>query len=197
MQRKWAIIVAAVLGLLAVFLTNVYFQQKEAGLRVKEVKKTQVLVAAKDISRGTTIDYDILAFKTVPVNFVQPGALSSREAAVGKTALTTIMAGEQILRTKLAIPGTGLTLAVKTPPGKRAFTIGLEATSAVGGMIRPGDHVDILAIFANPAITLTLFQDISVLAVGQEMVAEEIKRGKKAPSPTAREDVEISVFLLH
>lgn len=193
MQRKWAVIVAAVLGLLAVFLTNYYFQQREVGLRAKE---TRVLVAAKDISQGTTIDYDMLAFKVVPVNFVQPRALTSRESAVGKAALATIMAGEQILNTKLAAPGTGLTLAVKTPPGKRAFTIGLETTSAVGGMIRPGDHVDVLAIFTNPAVTLTLFQDLLVLAVGQEMVAEETakkRRGEKTPSPTARGTITLAL----
>ncbi len=193
MQRKWAIIVAAVLGLSAVFLTNIYFRQRETQVQVREAR---VLVAAKDISRGATIDYDILAFKTMPVDFIQPGALTSKESAVGKTALATLMAGEQILRTKLTTPGTGLTLAMKTPPGKRAVTIGLEAASAVGGMIRPADHVDVLAIFANPPITLTLFQDVLVLAVGHEMVPTEKKErtrlGREA-APTARGTITLAL----
>ena len=193
MQRKWAIIVAVALGLLAVFLTNVYIEQKEVKVRVKE---SRVLVAARDISKGTTIDYDMLAFKVVPINFIQPGALKSKESAAGKTALATIMAGEQILRTKLVTPGTGLTLAVKTPPGKRAATISLETASSVGGMVSPGDHVDVLAIFTMPAVTLTLFQDILVLAVGRQMVPEEAerkRRDEKAPSPTARGTVTLAL----
>jgi len=192
MERKWAIIIAAILGLLAVFLTNFYFQQKEARLQLQRGKEVQVLVAAKDISRGTTIEYDMLAFKLMPINFIQPGVLQSKESAVGKTALGTIMAGEQVLATKLATPGTGLTLAGKTPPGKRAFTVSLDAASTVGGMVRPGDHVDVLAVFIQPPVTLTLFQDILVLAVGEAMVAEQKERAgwrEKAPSSVAKGNI--------
>ncbi|MBN2097814.1 MAG: Flp pilus assembly protein CpaB [Candidatus Omnitrophica bacterium] len=170
MERKWAIAIGVVLGLLAVILTNFYFQQYRAKFRMQEAA---ILVAARDISEGALINYDMLALQNFPVKFIQPGALQSKEAAVGKTALATIMAGEQILSTKLALPGRGLTLAGKTPPGKRAFTVGLDASAAVGGLIKPGDHVDVLAIFTNPAVTVALFQDILVLAVGQEMVPAE------------------------
>ncbi len=192
MQKKWALIVAVVLGLLAVFLTNVYLEQKGAKPPVKEA---QVLIASKDISKGAAIEYDMLASKVIPVNFVQPGALTSRESAVGKTVLATIMAGEQILRTKLAT-GTSLTLAVKTPPGKRAVTISLESASSVGGMVSPADHVDVLAIFTTPAVTLTLFQDVLVLAVGQQMVPEEAerkRRDEKAPAPSAKGTVTLAL----
>lgn len=185
MERKWAIIVAAALGLLAVFLTNIYFREKEQRFRVEEAP---VLVAARDISKGAVIDYDMLAFKSMPVKFVQPGALGSKESAVGKTALVTIVAGEQVLATKLAHPRAGLTLAGKTPPGNRAVTIGLETSSAVGGMIRPGDHVDVLAIFTTPPLIITLFQNVLILAVDQQMVPEPEgrKRDERAPAPTAR-----------
>lgn len=176
MERKWAIVVAVVAGLLAVFLTNFYFQRWKARFRVEEAP---ILIAARDIARGSVIDYKMLALQATPVKFIQPGALSSRESAVGKTAITTIMAGEQILATKLARPGAGLSLAGKTPPGKRAVTVGLEAASAVGGMISPGDHVDVLAIFTNPAVIISLFQDILVLAVGQQMVPQVAGRARR------------------
>lgn len=171
--RKWAIVIAIILGLAAVILTNIYLEQSKEEAVVEEAR---ILIAARDISKGEVIDYDMLAFKTMPVTFIQPGALTSKERAVGKTATATIIAGEQILTTKLAAPETGLTLAAKTPPGKRAITIGLDAASAVGGMVGPGDHVDVLAIFSAPSITVTLFQDILVLAVGQRIVAEPEER---------------------
>jgi pilus assembly protein CpaB len=199
MQRKWALVIAIVLGFLAVFLTNTYFQQREAQLRIPEAKKTRVVVAAKDISKGATIGYEMLTFKEMPVNFIQPGALRAKESAVGKVALATIMAGEQILTTKLAHPGAGLTLAGKTPPGKRAFTVGLSTASAVGGMVRPGDHVDVLAIFSAPAVTLTLFQDVLVLAVGREMVPEEEEETRErrgagsATSSRAQESITLAL----
>lgn len=192
MERKWAIIIAVAMGLLAVVLVNVYLKRQRPPL----AEEAQVLVAAKDISKGAVIEYDMLAFKRMPVNFVQPGALGSKESAVGKTALATIMAGEQVLVTKLAARGTGLTLAGKTPPGKRAVTIGLEASSAVGGMISPGDHIDALAIFTNPAVTITLFQDILVLAVGKEMVPKETGkrgRGEETVSTTRKETITLAL----
>lgn len=185
LQRRWTVIVGVVLGILAVILTNIYLRQREQQWRTKQPKEVPVLVAARDISKGAVIDYDMLAFKPMPAKFIQPGAVQSRQSVVGKTALVTIMAGEQILSTKLAQPEKGLTLAGKTPPGKRAFTVGLEASSAVGGMIRPGDHVDVLAIFTAPALTVTLFQDILVLAVGREMVAEEEEKGRRSATTTA------------
>lgn len=196
-ERRLAIIVAAVLGVLAVLMTNIYFKQKEARLRPAPAGApgVQVLVAARDISRGATVDYDMLAFKAVPVNFVEPKVLQTKEAAVGKTAAVTISAGEQILPSKLTTPGKDLTLAVKTPPGKRAFTITLEETSAVGGMLSPGDHVDVLAIFTKPSITLTLFQDVLILAVGREMVPTKRKSSSgKEPITLALTPQEVQVL---
>ena len=196
MERKWIVVViAVVLGLLAAVFAHTLIQKERGKLRVKAAS---VLIAAQDISKGAVIDYDMLAFKPIPLNFIQPGAFTSQESAVGKTALVTIMAGEQILNTKLAAPGTGLTLAGKTPPGKRAFTIALDAASAVGGMARPGDHVDVLAIFANtnPPLTLTLFQDVLILAVGQEMVSAEegrARRAKEAVTTVRRETITLAL----
>ncbi len=193
MQKKWPLIAGVSLGLLAVFLVNLYIQQLEAKLRIKSTREVQVLVAAKDIAKGSTIDYDVLGFKVVPVNFVEPGALNAKESAVGKTALLTIKAGEQILSSKLVAPEKGLTLAGKTPPGKRAFTIDLDAISSVAGMVRPGDHVDVLAIFTTPAVTLTLFQDILVLAVGQEMVPELEERRGRSERSSAKSSITLAL----
>jgi pilus assembly protein CpaB len=191
MSRKVAIIIAILMGGLAVFLTQVYFKQKEAAFQVEE---TRVVVAARDITKGSTIDHNMLTYKMMPTNFIQPGALKMRELAVGKTAVVTIMAGEQILANKLATPGKGLTLAGKTPPGKRAATIALDLTSTVGGMVRPGDHVDILASFSNPSVILTLFQDVLILAVGQEMIASAGEKGRQArPVSSRRETITLAL----
>lgn len=191
MNRKIAIIIAIVLGLGAVVLTNIYFQQKEALLQVDE---TRVVIAVRDIPRGSVIAHNMLGFKSFPLNYIQPGALKSPDLAVGKVAEANIMVGEQMLVSKLATPETGLTLASRTPAGKRAATITLDSTATVGGMIKPGDHVDILASFANPGIILTLFQDIMILAVGQNMVASPGKRPtQRAAAPSRREAITLAL----
>ncbi len=72
--------------------------------------------------------------------------------------------------------------SVMTPPGKRAITIKMPSLSAVGGLIKSGDRVDIIAKLRVPdqgddpkaeakEITTVLFQDIQVLAVGTQFVS--------------------------
>lgn len=69
----------------------------------------------------------------------------------------------------------------KTPSGKRAITIMIDSLSAVGGLLNPGDFVDIIAQLDIPreidpenkeakenveTVTTVLFQNVQVLAVG-------------------------------
>jgi len=65
--------------------------------------------------------------------------------------------------------------AVKTPKGKRAFTIKISSIDAVGGLLNAGDFVDIIAHLSIPneldskekpeQLTSVLFQNVQVLAV--------------------------------
>jgi pilus assembly protein CpaB len=67
--------------------------------------------------------------------------------------------------------------SLRTPPGKRALTVNIKSLSAVGGLINPGDFVDVIAQLTIPdesdekkkkteKVTTVLFQNIQVLAVG-------------------------------
>ena len=62
--------------------------------------------------------------------------------------------------------------SVITPPGKRAVTININTLAAVGGLINPGDFVDVIAQLRMPSdegpeeVTTVLFQNIQVLAIG-------------------------------
>ncbi len=73
-------------------------------------------------------------------------------------------------------------LALKTPPGKRAVTISIQSLAAVGGLLNPGDFVDVIARLAMPdgtvndkgvknkkRVTTVLFQGLEVLAVNTNL----------------------------
>lgn len=73
-------------------------------------------------------------------------------------------------------------LALKMPAGKRAYTIMLDSLNAVGGLINPGDYVDVMADLQIPedlddkeaekkTVTTVLFQRIQVMAVGPFLTA--------------------------
>jgi Flp pilus assembly protein CpaB len=67
-------------------------------------------------------------------------------------------------------------LALRTPPGKRALTVQIDSLGAVGGLINPGDSVDVIAHLSIPAknqkgedkketVTAMIFQNLKVLAI--------------------------------
>ncbi len=65
--------------------------------------------------------------------------------------------------------------SLKTPPGKRAMTILIDSLSAVGGLINPGDFVDVIGELEakeqaegdKPTkITSVIMQNVQVLAIG-------------------------------
>jgi len=70
-------------------------------------------------------------------------------------------------------------LALRTPAGRRAYTVLIDSLSAVGGMVNPGDYVDILAHMNIPSptsgeadkISSMVFQNIQILAVGTNLQA--------------------------
>ena len=95
--------------------------------------------------------------------------------------------------------------SLRTPPGKRAITIMINSLSAVGGLVNPGDFVDIIAHLDLPSddgdyskkkkkdrdrVTTVLFQNIQVLAVGTnfnplgEIPPYEIQQKTKALNVT-------------
>jgi pilus assembly protein CpaB len=178
MKKAWPLLVAAVLGLAAVYMINSYLKEKERSYMERIGELRPVLVATKDISQGAKIDSSMVALRPSPVKFIQPGALTSKSTALGKVAAVNIMAGEQILRTKLTTPEIQSTLSMRIPSGKRAIAISVDEISGVGGMLRPGDHVDVIGIFnvaTGPAgqqitetVSVTLFQNVLVLAAGTE-----------------------------
>ena len=63
-------------------------------------------------------------------------------------------------------------LALKTPTGKRAVTVMIDSLAAVGGLINPGDFVDVIAQLNVPfqasdkkTVTAMIFQGLQVLAI--------------------------------
>jgi pilus assembly protein CpaB len=59
--------------------------------------------------------------------------------------------------------------------GQRAVTIPVDISGSLGGMLRPGDHVDVLGTFARAQqdyATVTLLQNVLVLATGEVRGAE-------------------------
>ncbi|MDP1853285.1 MAG: Flp pilus assembly protein CpaB [Candidatus Omnitrophota bacterium] len=194
MQKRLPIIIAAIIGLVAMVFGNSYLSQREKEVAerariLKEGKPEEVVVARDEIEKGVVIEERMVSLERIPGKSVQPRATNSLDRIVGKFSLAPFSKGEQILLNKVASNVQEFTsLAYRTPPGKRAITLPVDSISSVGGMIKPGDYVDILGVVpqitqvedkqVTQYATVPLFQKVLVLAVGVDLGTGPTATGK-------------------
>lgn len=176
---KRALIFSLVFAALAVFMIHSYITSFERKIE-SQYKKIAVVVAKEDIKPNEVLTSAMFRTLQVPQPFVQPGYVKANDLAdilsLLPVANTTILEGEQLLRTKIDLFDDAK-ISTKIPRGFRACTIAVNDISGVGGHVQTGDHVDIIGTFrtineSTRAIkgleAVTLFQDIPVLATGQD-----------------------------
>ena len=194
---------AAIAGLLVFVAVNNSGSDATTVNNVTGGAETSIVTANRDIAARTQITADMLQLTKVPANSVLPGALSGTELAVGRVARIPVYKGEQILQEKLASDKTDLGLSYIVPDGQRAMAVKVVKVVGAGGLIRPGDRVDVVAVVdvkytdinTNKDFTetrsFTVSQNVEVLAVEQKLenqIAAPVKAGATAtPGATNNE----------
>jgi pilus assembly protein CpaB len=156
-----------------------------------EVKSNtvKVLVARTDIGLGSLTTEQSFRWQDYPESAVPPGAISCKASScsmrdyAGGIARTPIMKEELITKSKIVKAGEGGVLASILPAGMRAVSTKITEDSAVGKMILPNDHVDVIVTRRlrsktgqDEHVSDTLFRNVRVLAIGQRI---EVKDGQK------------------
>lgn len=176
--------VAVVAGLVAALLASGYLSRREAEI-LKIAEPMPVVIAARDIATGEPIDEETLSVVSVPMRFVNPGAISSMSQARGRVAVVAIAKGSQVTRAVARAAWERMGVASLLPTGMRAFSVALPASSAAGGLVSPGDHADILATFdlgdrsSSQMTTLSLVAGARVLAVEKRVAGSPQEDAKK------------------
>jgi Flp pilus assembly protein CpaB len=121
----------------------------------------EVVIAARDVARGSMLPEEALEVLTMPSGFTPPGALHDLAHATGRIAITDLAAGEIVTELRLAHGGSGPTASL-VPAGMRAVQIPVAATAGVA----PGDLVDVIGTFGGGgAHTEVTGEALEVLAV--------------------------------
>lgn len=186
--------VGVVLGLASAVIVYIYLRRQTQSYKANW---RTVVVAAMEIPARTKITREKIAIFTAPPQLISPGAIQDRRMVEGKLARTTIHSAAQITAADLMAEGEIPGLAVRVPPGKRAIAIAASEIIAVGGMIKPGDYVDVLGTYRDPdgkvEITQMILQDAPVLAVNIGQTDSSTPEGAKtsmtlavAPEDTER-----------
>ncbi len=189
---------ALFLGMLAAVLTVVYLSRaKEEGGGGFSGVVQPVVVAAQDIPARTRIDANMVTVKDLPTGVLLPGVFGKPEEVAGKVTQVPILAGEQVVSSKvtasdveLAQFGNNPPLSLVVPEGMRGFSLKLSEVGSAGGLIRPGDYVDVIlssevssggtvGVATSASVACYVVQDVQVLAVGRE-----VKRTSQAGGST-------------
>lgn len=109
-----------------------------------------VLVARSAIRIGERIKADSFEWKTFPKNAISSRFITKKAkpdattSLIGMVANVDIGEGDPIASNRLTQIGEGGVLAALITPGMRAVSIAITPTQTAGGLVQPGDHVDIV-----------------------------------------------------
>jgi pilus assembly protein CpaB len=175
------LVVALLLGLVAVFLVRNYLSQQQRGGRAgiaQTLAYEPVVVASHAIERGQAMQAPLLKVVNYPRDAVPPGSFQTVAQVLGpgpaaRLAIRSFAPNEPILISRLSGPGARPDLSGTLQSGMRAITVRSNEVAGVAGFIIPGDRVDLLLTRTvggnaeNTTITQVLAQNVLVIGVDQ------------------------------
>ena len=190
-------------GLLAAALAFVYLSnQSSDGGGVSGVAAEPVVVAAQDIPAGATITSEMVTVKDIAISSVIPEVFRETDNVVGQVTTVQIVAGEQVLPTKVSTTAIDtstiegeLPISLVIPAGMRGFAVAISEAGAAGGLAQPGDFVDLLsseetvsATDSNVTISKScvVVQDVRILALAQNVINTAATADQSNVQPASR-----------
>jgi len=136
-----------------------------------------VVVAKNTINAGQTITADMLEVRQIPETAIGAQAFADTGSVVGEVARYPIVPGEQVLFSKIV--GSGITASPNAisnfiESGKRAMAIKTDEVISAGGLVLPGDYVDVFWVPSDPTDDVLgaqiIAEDVEVISVDQTIV---------------------------
>ena len=188
MKQKLILIISVVVGLLAFILTNRYIQSVRDEL-FKDAEEIEVIAAADNLVQGAELKFEDIGLLKI---YRKKGGYTKdyvekkdKDTILGRKLKYSVTKLQPILWADVEMPEgirTGLSPIIKG--GMRAVSLAISGDAAVSSLVQPNDRVDILGTFSVPSrtnaketetVTMTLLQDVSVLATGQRLAKQEIE----------------------
>ncbi len=153
---------ACLLGLIAAIGTGKIIQSNVDN-------RTKKLQAEYEKNKSSMINEMQLVKKEIDAMTKKQNAIIKQQQALQERPQITAVQKTDAEKVDEAI------FSLKTPPGKRAMTILIDSLSAVGGLLNPGDFVDVIGELEAKEqeegnkpkkITTVLMQNVQVLAIG-------------------------------
>ena len=183
--------------IVAVAATYSVFRVLESTKASSRVATAPVVVAARDINEGETIDRLALTVSQWPVSTVPVGAYGRIDSVSGRVARVAVFNGEPIVPGRLAPEGTTPGLITKITPGKRAMAVRINDVTGIAGMIPPNSRVDIglTTTLANAQKTAKIFMS-NMRVLMMQTSTSRTEDGRPIPATVATLEVTPEEFEL-
>jgi pilus assembly protein CpaB len=181
----WAFTLIAGLGS-ALFIAR-YLDHRSAG---NVVAMAKIVVAGVDMPLAGKIRAEDLKMAEWPADHLPMGAVRDPKEVVDRILISRVLAGQPVLPGMLASKNAGNGLAALIPPNMRAMAVRVDDVVGVAGFIHPDDRVDVLVTLhpnrpGAETTTKVFMQNVKVLAVGQEVEANDQARMHANPATVA------------
>lgn len=134
---------------------------------------TDIVVAKTNLAPGTILSEDRISTDRIPRKFRRADMVIPKEldTVLGNEIVVPVQKGHPLSWHHLRGRYTAESQLSKAIPKRgRAYTIAVRERTAVGHLVRPADHVDVVAVTQDPRtrqpVARLLLQNIIVLATG-------------------------------
>ncbi len=176
LNRSWLMLAGAVaLGIVATGLTHKLLKDRmaalEAAARISH-PTIELVVASQDLPRGAKIEGRLFERHPIPVEYASASAIDPKHFGqfVGQKLGAPLKRGEVLLAVDLE--STTQVFSNTLENGNRALTTEVDEVNSISGMLRPTDHIDLMATARGTGsnskeVTFALLSNVQVLATGQ------------------------------
>ncbi len=213
-SNRKLILLALVLGLLgAILVFSAANKKSDKGSSSSAAAGVPAVVAKVDIPARTKITAQMVEVRLISADSRSDLGYTDATQVVGQVTRYPIASNEQVLSSKVvSLAGNDVgskSLSYTIPQGKRAMSFNASTVQEAGGLILPGDYVDIVALYnvdfpgkdgnkqtVDKYLVQTVLQNVQVLAVAQTVVdlvpdatpspsGQEARNSEAKPDPAA------------
>lgn len=184
MNRK-ALVVTLASGLVGALCLHLYLERFEREMAGGAPRP--IIMVTRDLAVGDELTREHLAVRTMPERYVEERhvAAENLDRVLGARLATRVASGSSLLWSDLDIAQGGRSLSSLVRAGMRAYALSARNVT-FDGLLRAGDRVDVLWTGNDGSRTVTLLENILVLASGRgDDQIEGLASGTLALSVTA------------
>jgi pilus assembly protein CpaB len=167
-KRTLIVAGALVAALLAAFANYAYLNSVQ-DRAYEDAELLRVFKVRKDIPKGLpgeqALTEEFIASDEIPREFRPATAITDVSTIRGKVALNALSVGQVVVDNMFVDPRVAqVTFSQRIPAGQVAVSVSVGHLAGVGGLLVPGDKVNILV--GSPEGRRHLFQNVNILAIG-------------------------------